>query len=62
MFGHLFLVLENRLEPPGHAVGQLLQVILAGAQELDVVLGGPQGQVHSGINGPSKGTIPSLYL
>ena len=53
VLGLLSLVLDHHLEPPGHAVGQLLQVFLGGAQDLYDVPGGPQGQVHSGRNGVS---------
>ena len=58
VLGHLSLVFENRLEPPGHAVGQLLQVFLGGAQDLYDVPGGPQGQVDSGKNGVSVVALP----
>ena len=51
-------MLGHNLEPPGHAVGQLLQELLGGAQDLDDVLGGPQRQVDSGKNGVSVVTIP----
>ena len=68
VLGHLSLVFEKRLEPPGHAVGQLLRVLLGGAQDLDDVLGGPQGQVHSCRNGfsvvalPPQGQYPHCIL
>ena len=55
-------MLGHNLEPPGHAVGQLLQVLLGGAQDLDDVLGGPQRQVDSGKNGVSVVTIPPQDL
>ena len=62
MLGHISLVLGHNLEPPGHAVGQLLRLLLGGAQDLDDVLGGPQGQVGSGKHGVSVVTIPNFIL